>query len=124
VFGEGPTEVAGADAEFEAASAVSFTAEDLRFTRREGEAYAVVMAWPDDGRVEIETSLNHRLSGRGRAETLLAPEQVELLGAGEDGRGLELDWTLDEDALRVDLPDERPPGLDHACALRLVHPGE
>jgi len=147
-FGEGPTEVAGADAEFEAASAVEFTPEDVRFTRDGEAAYAVVLGWPDDGRVRLETSLNRRLSGRDRGDEVAAPERVDLLGAGADGAGRELDWRVEADGrdkdkdkdkngdgdgsgdedeserLVVSLPGEPPAVLDHAYALRLVPPGE
>ncbi|MFB6155206.1 MAG: alpha-L-fucosidase [Haloferacaceae archaeon] len=115
VFGEGPTEVTSG--EFEEASAVEFTAEDLRFTRRGDEGYVFVMDWPDDGTVEVETSLNRRVSGRERGGAPVEPDAVELLGADAD-----VDWAVDGDALRVSLPDERPDGLEHVFVLRVTPP--
>jgi len=116
-FGEGPTEVTSG--EFEEASSVDFSPDDVRFTRKADAVYAVLLGWPADGVVEIETSLHERATGRGdgRGGDLVAPESVELLGT--DG---EVDWELDHEAdvLRVTLPLEVPANLDHAYALRMA----
>jgi alpha-L-fucosidase len=114
-FGEGPTEVTAG--EFEEASAVEFTADDVRFTRAGGRAYAFLMDWPADGVAEIETSLHHRLTGRddGHGGDPVEPETVELVGADAS-----LDWELDDGVLRVHLPDERPSALDYAYGLRIT----
>ena len=116
-FGEGPTEVTSD--EFEEASALKFTSEDVRFTRSGDSAYAILMDWPEDSVAEIQTSLHQRVTGRGdgRADDLVAPDAIELVGTDS-----EVDWELDRDAgvLRVKLPSEVPAGLDHAYALRLA----
>jgi alpha-L-fucosidase len=89
-FGEGPTEVTSG--EFEEASSVEFIPEDVRFTRKGDAAYALLLGWPDDGVVEIETPLHERATGRGdgRAMDLVASESVELLGTDR-----EVDWELE-----------------------------
>jgi alpha-L-fucosidase len=114
VFGEGPTDVTSS--EFEEASAVTFTDEDVRFLRgKPGDpAYAVLLEWPADGEVELETSLHRRLTGRHRADEPVNPDRVKLLGADGDP-----EWRVNEDAgtLRITLP--RRNGLEHAYVLRL-----
>lgn len=115
VSGEGPTNVTST--EFEEASTITFTADDVRFTRDEETAYAVLMDWPSDGTVTIETSLHHRLTASERADDPVEPESVTLLGADID-----LDYETAEDTLRVFLPEKAPEGLDHAYALRLRPP--
>lgn len=118
-FGEGPTEVTAT--EFEEASSVTFTDEDVRFVRSADgmAAYAILLDWPADGEVALETSLHHRLTGRHRADEVVAPEAVDLLGADAD-----IDWTVDAAAnvLRVSLPETPPGALDHAYVLRLLPP--
>jgi alpha-L-fucosidase len=119
VFGEGPTEVTSN--EFEEASSVTFTGDDIRFTRSaEGDVgYALVMDWPDDATVEIDTSLHRRLSGRHRADDPVSPARIDLLGSDAD-----LSWRIDEEMkeLRISLPEDPPETLKSVYALRLVPP--
>lgn len=68
VFGEGPTrQAAGA---FQEQAAKAYTAQDFRFTQRDGRLYAIELGWPQGGSATI---------------TALAPadgvRQVRLLGA-------------------------------------------
>lgn len=118
-FGEGPTQVTST--EFEEASSIEFTGEDVRFTRSaDGQVgYAVLMDWPADGTIALETSLYHRLTGRNRADEVIAPVSVELLGADID-----LSWRVDAEAnlLYISLPETPPAILDHAYTLRLTPP--
>jgi alpha-L-fucosidase len=117
-FGEGPTEVTSS--EFEEASSVTFTDEDVRFTRSaDGTVvYAVFLNWPEDAEVALETSLHRRLTGRGdgRADDLVDPKSVELLGTDVD-----LEWGIEAgaDTLSISLPADPPAELDHAYVLRL-----
>lgn len=70
VFGEGPTETANGT--FAESKAKPYTAQDIRFTTKDGVLYAIAMAWPDDGSVTV-TSI-------GRDYPVKA---VTLLGAGQ-----------------------------------------
>ena len=107
--------------EFEEASSVTFTSEDVRYVRSaDGTvAYAILLDWPTDGELALSTSLHHRLTGRHRADDVVSPTAVELLGAD-----IELDWTVDTEAnvLRVSLPTTSPEALEHAYVLRLLPP--
>ncbi|MBR2568343.1 MAG: alpha-L-fucosidase, partial [Paenibacillus sp.] len=104
VFGEGPTKIESGS--FTDTKRQPFTAQDIRFTTREGRLYAIVMKKPD----------NHRILIQSLAETLrLYPNQiesVELLGYSG-----ELEWTRNEHGLTVVLPEDH---LIHgAFALRI-----
>lgn len=115
--GEGPTEVTST--EFEEASSVEFTDADVRFARTpDGDAaYAVVMDWPADGEVTIETRVHDRLAALDDDDTAQGVESVELLGHGP------LDWSEDEAGLHVTFPDAEPDACAHAYALRLTPAG-
>jgi alpha-L-fucosidase len=105
VFGEGPTEVA--EGSFSDTKRKPFTSADVRFTTREGRVYAIVLAWPADGRLSIRSL--------GRAQTALKGEirSVELVGSKDAVR-----WRRDGAGLHVELPKGRP--SEHALALRIA----
>ncbi|MEO9892722.1 alpha-L-fucosidase [Aurantibacter sp.] len=53
IFGEGPTEVKkGHHSE---GQNKEFTGQDIRFTHKENKLYAIMMAWPKNGKVTIES---------------------------------------------------------------------
>ena len=104
VFGEGPTQVV--EGPFADTKRKAFTAEDIRFTTRGDALYAIVLAWPESGRVSV------RSLGRGQPHLEGEIRSVELLGAKAS-----VEWTCDEEGLHVTLPAE-PPGA-HALALRI-----
>ena len=116
VFGEGPTEVVGGS--FSDTRRAPFTARDIRFTTRraiqKGEQietlYAVALAWPEDGRVNI-TSL-----AEGGAHDPGAIERVELLG-----RPAPLRWARGGRGVTIELP----PGAagEFAAAFRITLAG-
>jgi len=51
VFGEGPTETANGT--FSESRAKPYTAQDFRFTVKDGHLYALQMAWPESGSATI-----------------------------------------------------------------------
>jgi len=104
VFGEGPTEVVGGS--FQDIKRTGFTSRDVRFTTRGEILYAIVLGWPEDGRVAV------RSLGQGLGKYDRAIGKVELLGSDAPLR-----WVQSEDTLAVELPAERP--CDHAFALRI-----
>jgi alpha-L-fucosidase len=106
VYGEGPTKVV--EGPFADTKRQAFTAEDVRFTTRGDVLYAIVLAWPEDGKVTI-----HSL---GRGQTHLSGEirTVELLGS--EGP---LEWTRDEAGLHVTLPKAAPRD-EYALSLRIM----
>ena len=87
----------------------SFTAADIRFTRKGHGAYAIALAWPADGMVHIKTlaTASAQLSGD--------IASVELLG------GPEVRWRRDANGLHVELPSApspAPPALAFRIRLR------
>ncbi|AKS15521.1 alpha-L-fucosidase [Xanthomonas campestris pv. campestris] len=53
VYGEGPTEVVGGT--FQDVKTKPYTAEDFRFTTRDGALYAIELGWPADGKAVIRS---------------------------------------------------------------------
>ncbi len=105
VFGEGPTEIASGG--FTDTQRQAFTPQDVRFTTKGEALYAILLAWPEGGEATIR-SLGANLR--------LYPGEigsVELLGV----KGA-LNWSQDEEGLKVQLPPERP--CDHAYVLKIM----
>jgi alpha-L-fucosidase len=100
-FGEGPTVDAGGS--FTDTNRKPFTGEDLRFTVKGDALFAIALAWPKNGKLNV-TSL---------PKTVGKVESVNLLG--HDG---ELNWEQTAEGLAVALPAERPTGF--ALALRIT----
>jgi len=107
VFGEGPTAVV--EGPFADEKRPPFTSADVRFTTRDGALYAVVLAWPDDGRVTVRSLARSSPHLHGEVRS------VELLGAAAP-----LKWNRDEAGLHVELPAARP--SDYALVLRVRKP--
>jgi alpha-L-fucosidase len=113
VYGEGPTPVVAGS--FNDTKRAVFTAQDIRFTTRAalqgGKSaellYAIVLAWPENGKVAIPSL--------GTASGLYQREiaKVELVGHRES-----LEHTRGSVALEVTLPPQPP--CEHAYALRIT----
>lgn len=126
-FGEGPTEVTSS--EFEEASNVEFTDEDVRFLRNGGATFVLLMDWPVDGVLELETSLSRLLSTWTHRQPPIA--DIEVVGAPsvdvtwDCARNEDAEWSPvehDDDRveyLRVELPTDPPTSLEHVYALRI-----
>jgi alpha-L-fucosidase len=86
---------------FTDSSSTTYTGADIRFTYRngiEGEfIYATALEWPDHGELLV--------TSRGRTAALFTGriEKVDVLGYPGD-----VEWSLDQDGLRVHLPQEHP----------------
>jgi alpha-L-fucosidase len=100
-YGEGPTQMAKTGSFCERAE-VEYTAQDIRFTAKDGVLYATCLGWPGE-QVTIES-----------LRRWTAPEIGSVTMLGAEG---ELGWSLTHEGLRVDLPEERP--CDHAVVLRI-----
>ncbi|MEE7546659.1 alpha-L-fucosidase [Xanthomonas sp. Kuri4-1] len=98
-YGEGPTEVVGGT--FQDTKTRPYTAEDFRFTVRDGALYAIEMGWPADGQAVIR-SLTAADGVRG--VTLLA-----------DGRPVP--FAQRADGLHLTLPKQ--PAGEHAYVFRI-----
>jgi alpha-L-fucosidase len=76
----------------------SYTAEDVRFTMKGDALYAFIMVWPEaKGTVLKSLAANSpQIAGRKVAD-------VSLLGYGG-----KLEWSQDEQGLKIKLPDKPP----------------
>jgi alpha-L-fucosidase len=81
-------------------------AEDIRFTRRGNDLFAIALGWPQDGKLRIRTLKQ----GGPIASASIA--SVSLLGSRARVR-----WNQTPEALEVEFPPERP--CEHAYALKI-----
>ena len=105
IFGEGPTEIV--EGAFNDVKRTAFTARDIRFTRKGKTVYAIVLGWPENGKVSIET-----LAEGGK----YAPDiirNIELIGSPA-----RLSWKRDRKGLTITLPREAACG--HACVFKMT----
>lgn len=95
IYGEGPAKTEGEI--FKERQEHSYTAEDIRFTRKGNNLYAIVLDWPEEGELTIK-SLN--------ARTKLSTEGISSIGLlGSDS---DLEWSRNEQGLTIKLPEARP----------------
>ncbi len=96
-FGEGPTAEASNPINNQGFNeGTNYTSEDIRYVQKDGVVYATALGWPTDGVMELE-----RLSAASPYCTGKVAS-VELLGYGP------LEFSCDETALTVALPEEKP----------------
>jgi alpha-L-fucosidase len=111
VYGEGPSvEEAAEKGQFGGARDVRskpYTAEDIRFTTKEGALYAIFFAWPENGSVVVR-SLATTPAARGTDKV----GEVTLLGSHE-----QLLMMQNEAGLHVALPAKAPG--EHAFVLKI-----
>ncbi|MET0290712.1 MAG: alpha-L-fucosidase, partial [Pseudoxanthomonas sp.] len=101
VYGEGPTEVVAGT--FQDTKTKPYTAQDFRFTVRDGALYAIALGWPDDG-ASVIRSLK-------RADGV---REVVLLATGR-----KVPFEQRDDGLHLRLPAKRPAG-EQAYAFRIT----
>ena len=103
-YGEGPTGTAtGHLAE---SKDKPFTAEDIRFTTKDGLLYATLLDWPKGGVSTIKSLKNGSEYWRGDVKS------VELIGSDD-----KLSWKQTDEGLRVELGNR--PSSDFAYVLRI-----
>ncbi|MDR1440470.1 MAG: hypothetical protein LBJ10_10910, partial [Clostridiales bacterium] len=90
---------------FHASQIKDFTAEDIRFTRKEGAVYAILLGWPHAGKCSVAAL----------REGGLLKEPVRRVSMLGDGGALP--FARDDTALTVTLPKLKP--CDHAFALKI-----
>jgi alpha-L-fucosidase len=108
VFGEGPTQIS--EGRFKEQNN-EYTSQDIRFTTKAGNLYAIVLAWPTNGKVTIKSL--------GEAARLLDGRiaSVEMLGSKEI-----LQWTRLANGLTIKCPDHQP--CEHAFVLKISTKGQ
>ncbi|SHF90184.1 alpha-L-fucosidase, partial [Caldanaerobius fijiensis DSM 17918] len=105
IFGEGPTKVA--EGAFTDTHRSAFTSEDIRFTTKGDTLYAIVLKWPENGRITIKTL------GTNSQFALPHIDKVELIGYD-----VPLQWTRDEQALIIDVTGCEPKEYPAAFRIR------
>jgi alpha-L-fucosidase len=107
IFGDGPSTAAAAeDAKFNESQRKDLTADDVRFTTLGSTLFAFVMGWP-----EYQAVI--RPLATGTALRVGKIQNVELLGF--NGK---LEWTQDNNGLKITLPAERP--CQHAVTFKIT----
>ena len=106
VYGEGPATLAGGAFSEDKVKGMSFSSQDIRFTRKDGVIYAIFLAWPEHEAKVTEMGKNSR-NAPGRISS------VSLLGDGSN-----LEWNQAPDALTIKTPLEKP--CDIAYAFKIV----
>jgi alpha-L-fucosidase len=105
VFGEGPIHAPAVDFPY---VRVRYTPQDIRFTAKGTTLYAIALAWPDDGVLEIKSM------GR------LAPQLAgEIAGIEMLGSDVPLKWTREESGLVITLPEKRACNFAHAFRIHI-----
>jgi alpha-L-fucosidase len=105
VYGEGTPDVRGT-ANFNESRSRAYTPKDIRFTTKGSVLYATALAWPEDGKLTIETL------AQSRPEYPRQIGRVELLGSPGP-----LKFTREAGGLVVTLPANKP--NDFAYVLKI-----
>ena len=90
-YAEGPSQVV---IQHFQEDAVPWTAEDFRFTQKDGDVYAFQMEWPEDGKTIIRSLA---------LESVPTVSTVKVLG--HDGP---VQFEQTQLGLKIDLPEEKP----------------
>src|ERR1039458_7945298 len=94
ISGEGPPKVVGGS--FNDTATKPYTSRDIRFTTRDGLLYAIALAWPQDGKIKMQSL------ARGSKVMESEVAGVQLLGSGD-----KLKWTRDNSGLEIEMPAAR-----------------
>ena len=100
--GEGPTKMEKSGMFSE--EALEYTPEDIRYTVNGNQLYALLLGWPQNGRVLL------------RSTAQLFPEEVASVSMLGDGQPLA--WSFTEEGLVVTLPERQP--CKYAWALKIT----
>jgi alpha-L-fucosidase len=110
IFGEGPATAGAAPIRaqgFNEGKGKPFTAEDVRFTTKDGTLYAIVLGWPSK-------PLQIKSLASGEAKLLDRPiRDVSLLGSDE-----KVEWSQTDAALVIQPPHNKP--CEHAFVFRIA----
>jgi alpha-L-fucosidase len=82
-----------------------YSAKEIRFTTKRPVLYAILMAWPEDGRMAVTSLPAGAPAGR--------PTEVKLLGSDA-----KLEFTQDAEGLKIQLPSQDRDNVP--CVIRLT----
>ncbi|AWG22801.1 alpha-L-fucosidase [Flavobacterium faecale] len=106
-FGEGPTEVKkGHHSE---GNNEGLSSKDIRFTEKDNKLYAIVLDWPADGYVNIETLAKNATYAKD-----LKIKNISVLGSKE-----KIQWEQTDKGLKVKMPSVKPG--DFAYTIAITH---
>ena len=113
IYGEGPSVKNDATARDSARNpprglGPNLTPSDIRFTAKGDMLYAIVMGWPDGGKVNIKSLAKDSLNNKGEIGA------VQLLGSSG-----KLAFSRDESGLSVTLPTQRSETDSYGIALKI-----
>jgi alpha-L-fucosidase len=111
-YGEGPTEMEAAGT-FSEHHEVEYTADDIRFTCRDNLLYATFLGWPAE---KATIPFNQDRTSSFKTIKRLEPGEVEsvrMLGIDK-----ELNWSMTQEGLEIDVPNERP--CDNAYVFKIT----
>ena len=108
VAGEGPTKL-GKSGEFNEKNDLHYTAQDIRFTVKDNNIYAIVLDWP------TESVLIKTLGLIGYNQALYPAEIASVTMLGDDK---ELKWELKKEGLKIEPPKTKP--CDNAYVFKIV----
>jgi alpha-L-fucosidase len=94
IYGEGPTKVTGGA--FHDTSNQQYSSSDIRFTTKGKTLYAIALAWPKDGK------LNVRSLAEGSSYGAFKVKDVKMLGSDA-----KLTWTQNRSGLSIQLPPQK-----------------
>ncbi len=103
IAGEGPTKTGGS---LYGGPGPRFVAEDFRFTTKGDSLYAIVLAWPENGKLAIRSLASDSPHYHG-----------EVASVGLVGSESNLVWSRGAEGLTISLPEKRP--CDYAYALKI-----
>ncbi len=102
IYGEGPHNITK-PGPFNEDEKIRYTGEDIRFTTKGDDLYAIFLGWPG------EEAIIKSIPGKFYDSEI---KSIKLLG--EEG---ELQWKMTRDALRVKMPAKKP--CEHAYAIKI-----
>ena len=108
--GEGPTKLDPTNTGFNEQNDLIYTAQDIRFTVKDNNLYAIELAWPG------EKVLIKSLAPKGILWTGLYPSEIASVTMLGDGK--ELKWDMTKEGLSIETPNTKP--CDYAYVFKIV----
>lgn len=107
IHGEGPTEVN--KTYYSQDNFNQFSSQDIRFTKKGNMLYAIVLDWPNNGKINITS-----LAKYSEYLTYLTIEDINLLGSSKN-----LKWLQTNHGLQIEAPTEKTSNHAFTFAIKL-----